>query len=344
MADEPSSEIVPPPLPVPVRPRRERLPGTYAGNYLEADPHPNRGALIIGGFFALALLIEVFELFTAIFSGYSLEVDLSSLIRVGLISLTLILLWAGVGWVRWPLAALAFFVGLHLVIQTAAANAGFYSQPSGLPADRPLPTPMSLSHQIESILPIMHGLIYLGLSAYLVFSSNVAAFIRQQKEKESGKAISVAPVASLCGLLLLTLCLMRPLCMAWRDAEQQRAVAFGDESVRAITEHWDYKAFDARADADYAAQWPLEAQKSVFGSLSPLGSLQKMDEHSLNLHGTLDGKDGSGGLEWRGYYLGQGAFEHGHGTMTLELHRGLFSPWRIASWSFRRDPVAVPGS
>ncbi len=334
MTDEPLSEPVPDSAPPPLpgyRPRRERLPGTYAGNYLQDDPDPTRGAVILGLLFGTAFLFEAFGHFTAIFSGFGALSDTGTLLRVGSASLALILFWVGVGWARWPLAALAFFLGVSLLIQTVAASAGYYDGRPGVILNySTTPDAAQLTHRVEGVALLARGVVYLGVSLYLVFSSNIASLAKHQQNR--AKAFSLVPVVTLGGLALLGLMAMRPLCEGWAAGQQKGGLVFGDDSIRAIAEHWDYQAFDARADPAFIEEWSAEAQRATFGSLAQFGAWQRMDAHSVKVRGGLE-RNGAG-FEWRGSYSGTAAFEHGRGVMTFEIRRGLFSPWRISSWSF----------
>ncbi len=327
MAEEISSTSdpgnVPPPLPSRpssmAGPRRQRLPGTYAGNYLQDDPNPASAAVILGALFAVAFVCEVARLFAEIFLGYSLETDAFALVRVALASLSLLLLWVGLDWARWPLAAGAFVFGAGLILRTMSQGT------------------LGLVQQPDELVSIPLGFLYLGIALYAGFSSNVTALAGRQREV--GKRFSVAPVICLGGLALLGLLGLRPLCLAWQAREQQQALAFADESVLAIGEHWDYRVFDERAAADYIAQWPVEAKKAVFHDMTRWGPIRRIDQHSIRVLRSLElGK----GIRWHGYYDSRDTTEHGLGSMSLEMERGLFSPWRITAWTLRPQQGTQP--
>ena len=296
------------------------MPGAYAGNDLQDDPNPTSGAVVLGGLFFVAFLGEATRLFVEIFSGYSLESDSFTWTRVGLVSLGLILLWVGVSWVRWVLAAGAFVFGAGLLVHSLIIGA------------------FNLLAGVPGIASILLGFIYLALALYTGFASNAAAFGTQQS-RQPEKALPAAPVVVMCGLFLALLLSMRMLCLAWHTVEERRALAFADESIQALAANWDPDAFDQRADPGISIRWPVLAKHAVFADLKRWGALRKIDDHSIRVHGGI----GVEGIEWRGYYNSENTLEHGHGSLSLELKRGVFSPWRITAWTFRsmdRKPPA----
>ena len=198
--------------------------------------------------------------------------------------------------------------------------------------------PDIIRHDAYAIASMPLGFVYLFVFVYLGFSSNVVAFAKGQRVP--GKGFSAVRVVLLCALALGGLAAMRPLALYWRSVEEKSALAFAEESVRAISAHWAPAAFDERADPQYVADWPVEAKKSFLQSLSRFGASRTLGEPRIRALGSFDVDHG---LRWHCGYAGDEIFEHGNATMTLELEHGVFTPWRITSWSLRpNDPNPPP--
>ncbi len=294
-----------------------RLPGTYAANYGD-DPNWKRGLIVLCTLFGVAATAEFFHAVFIVLSGQRGYPGLGDVARLCVEATVFLLLWVGWGWVRWVLVAVDFLFGAWYVIRTIA----------------PLPTDMMAAHPElrgpQGIAPMPQlalGVIYLVSAGYLAFSADVIGFVRHRREE--GRGWVVAPLAVIVAGFVALICCVEPLSAWWFERLRPDAGRFATESLRAISERWDVKEYEQRADADYLKTWAKEYRDPTFGTLAGLGPLQTMPEVKTSEgHSTLSPGSGSFLARYRCDF-GRVRCAHGDIVFGFVVSRHTLGPWRL---------------
>ena len=262
------------------------------------------------------------------------------LIRLALLYGVFLLLWLGQGWPRWVLAAVAFFYGGRLLVQVLTANDAALSVPKV--AGQPLPSDMLL------LVPVLaSGFLYLILSGYLAFSSDVIGFTRHRREE--GRVWVVLPVALLLAGFLLAMFASPWLYRTWLESQRPDAERSSRDTLRAIAEHWDPPTLNARSTPSFLVTWPAQPRNTTLATLAPLGPLRSTDQETFEFRSGFDPVRDSFVLTV--HYATWMRCEHGRAQADLTLVRDLFSPWQVDAFSpgmltldKPAEPAPVPAS
>ncbi len=286
------------------------------------DMNWRRGVFVLWTLFGLVAVAEACGLAFAFLSGSVSTVPLADLIRLGLLCGVFLLLWLGQSWPRWVLSAVAFFYGGRLIVQVLTANDAALSVPTV--AGQPLPSDTLL------LVPVLaSGFLYLILSGYLAFSSDVLGFTRHRREE--GRAWVVLPVTLGLAGFFLAVCISPALFRAWLENQRPDAERASRDTLRAIAEHWDPPTLNALSTPAFLVIWPAPPRNSTLATLSPLGPLRTTDQETFEFHSGFDRSQDNFLLTM--HYAAWMRCEHGRAQADLVLVRGLFGPWRVDSFS-----------
>ena len=336
MAAEPASPNDPPVAnPLPARPRTPRLPGMDAASFAP-DMNWRRGVAFLWLLVALTAVGEGLNAALYLLAGYAGYPAPADVTRLCLEGALFVALWLGWGWLRWPLAVIAFFQGGWLILWTVAAR--FASPVTEASTSTPV------AHGIDSIPPLFLGIVYLTLSFYLAFSVDVLDFLRHRREE--GRRWVVLPIVLLIAAYLITLFNAQPIYLHWLNHEKNAALDFAMQSLRAMSAQWDPEVYANRADPDVLATWPDADRSQTFASMRPLGPCMSIIRRKVSDHGSAMDKSRGGFVVDAECDLGRVQFTHGTAQFSLIVHRTFFGPWQLGQFvagDFQFDaPAAAP--
>ncbi len=312
-----------------------------------------RGLSILWSIFLLALLAEAFNAAFYLLAGKVSwppashlvfgSVDVGALpletIRLAMICTLFIGLWAGWGWLRWLLGVAAFLAGALLLVQVIQSyHAAPKFRKTGI-ADAPV------FSSIESLPKTALGILYLLMAGYVVFSYDVVEFVNHRRTRgRIWSALLVTVIVYPCMLLILG---AQPIYNFWLQKQRASALAFGEDTLRTMSDQWAGNCIDDRIDREFGKQFTPDGRKSTFANFKDLGHLTaanpvppmvitsvKPDPLQNIVPAPADistqvTKDESG-FQMNARYSTTGAtFEHGEVKFGFDLVRDLFGPWRI---------------
>ena len=339
MSDDPT----PPSEPRDPAPSAPAAPGTPGPRRIRSVPTPVRGAnllttstvgynedaswrrgitllwIVFGG---IALAEACYAVFGAL-GGYTLPVPPGfDLARVCLLCGVFLTLWFGWNWTRWILALFAFLFGLWLAVTLLRetdiqlqASAGTKGQPA--------------SAIIEKAPLVAASLLYLILSLYLTFGSDVPAFTKHRREE--GRGWIALPIALLLGAYVVAIMAVPNLVNLWVHQQQEAAKNFGRDTLRAISEHWDSATLMARCEDQLLQKIPPDSQKKMLVMYTPLGPLQNVIQESSHASSLFDAQEQR--FVVRGDYIALAQFAHGRDQFSFNVARSLFGPWQVSLYS-----------
>ncbi len=315
-----------------------RLPGTYAANY-GGDPNWKRGVTMLWLLFGLAAVAEFFQALFIILSGQRGYPGPGELARLGAEVVVFFLLWVGWSWVRWVLVAVDFLFGAWFIMRTIA----------------PLPTDLMAAHPelrvsagIATIPQLALGMIYLVSAGYLAFSADVISFVRHRREE--GRGWVAVPIALVTGAFVALVCSVEPVSLRVFEKWRPEAGQFAAESLQAMADHWDVKAYDQRADTDYLKTWHKQEREQTFGTLAGLGTMQGKPEPKTTLIRPALASNGGSFLVRYHCDFGRVKFAHGDIVLGYIVSRHMLGPWRLENLealdmhSNPEPAAAVPGA
>lgn len=309
--------------------KSSRLPGTYAANSGE-DMNWRRGVTVLWVLFGLAAVGEIFHgafYLLAGHAGWPLNRDA---VRVGVGSLVFLTLWLGWGWTRYLLVVVDFGFGIWMVVWSVAEHVAVGARPISAQQQ------MASSALIETLPELALGILYLVTAAYLAFSADMVDFARHRREE--GRGWVFVPVLALAAVYTLVVLTLQLPYRIWLGVQERGAQQFGDDTVRAMAEHWDPQTLTDRGDEAFLRAFPPEFRKSSMASLSPFGGLQRLEEARANALPTTVDASGFGFVEQYSYDVKRVDFAHGHAHFSFFLTRGLLGPWKLDN--FIVDQVA----
>ena len=314
-----------------------RLPGTYAANYGD-DMNWHRGVAVLWTLFGLAALGELVHAafyMLAGHAGWPLSYDLA---RVGVGALVFLTLWLGWSWTRWLLVVADFLFGMWLVIWVVAGHTASGQPPPGMEA-------VPGEALIETLPKLALGIIYLFTAGYLAFSADVIDFTRHRREE--GRGWVFIPVLVLVTIYVALVATAQVPYWLWIALQSKRAQTFGDETMHAMTDHWNSDALAAQGDEHFLQTWTPEFRGKALGSLAPLGTLQKLNGVSTAMLPTTVDDQGGGFLVQYRYDVQRVNFSHGHAHFNLLLTKHPFGSWRLDNFevddvNFDTAPKPLP--
>ena len=315
------------------RPRVPRLPGMEAESF-GGDMSWRRGVGFLWVLFALAAAGEALNALFYLLAGsagYPSPMDVGRLCAEGAL---FVALWLGWGWLRWPLAAIAFFQGAWLIVWLLNVR---FSHPV-LEGSTAVPP----GHRIDAMPPLFLGIVYGVMAFYLVFSADVLDFLRHRRE-ESRRWV-VLPVMIIVVAYLATLFDAQPMYLHWLTRERAKALPFAMDSLKAMSEKWDPQVYTARANADVLADWPEDQRTQTFASLQPLGPCLNIIRRKVTeRHSAMDPTRGGFVVNME-CDLGQVNFAHGDAQFSMVVTRTLFGSWQLGVFeagNFHFDPASA---
>ncbi len=348
-----------------------RPAGTYAASFGE-EHSPSRGLGILWTLFVAAMILEAVNAAFYLLAGKVSWPPLSHLVvgsgtvifpmetlRLAVVSTCFVGLWVGWNWLRYLLATVDFLSGLWLLVSMAASH---YSAPR-LRSVGAVGVPVY--SEIEAMPKIALGLLYLGTAAYVLFSVDLLAFTAHRRAHgRVWSAVLVTFFAYACVALVLG---AQPIYNAWLQTRRADAMAFGEDTLRKMSDAWDPTSLDDRIDPVFAQSFTPDGRKSTFANFKDLGRLRDANAAAplyvtsvrfdplQNLvpapSDVATGVTGDGlSFQVRARYNTTGAtFEHGRVQFGLDLARELFGPWRVVGLDAQqvnierpRPPAAIP--
>ncbi len=342
-----------------------RPPGTYAASFGN-EKSWSRGLAILWALFLLTMFLEMVNAAFYLLAGKISWPPLSHLLagstdlgvlpietgRLVLVCTLFIGLWVGWGWLRYLLATVDFLSGAWLVVRMIASyHAAPKFKATGI-ADMPVYS------SIESMPKIALGILYLGTAAYIVFSHDVLEFIAHRRARgRAWSAILVTVVSYGCLVLILG---AQPFYNLWLRSQRPGAVAFGEDTLRTVSQSWAGDSMDSRLDPEFAKKFNPNDRKATFDGFKALGQLQNANPApplvvttvqpnplqnivpapaDLFTRVTPDGYS----FQLTGRYNTTGAtFEHGHVQFGFDLVRDLFGPWQISGFDAQNVSIERP--
>ena len=289
-----------------------RLPGTYAANYGGDDMNWRRGVGVLWTLFALAATGEILRAAFYLLAGHAgwpLAYDVA---RVSIGAAVFVALWLGWGWTRWVLAVTDFLFGAWLTIMVVAGHMAQNAPDAVARGQLPPGDPI-----VETLPKLALGVVYLFTAGYLAFSADVVDFVRHRREE--GRGWVVVPVALLAAAYVALVVTAQVPYWFYVGAEVVGAKQFGDETLRAMCDHWNPDALGARGDEAFLTMWPDATRKSALASLSPLGGLKDFSKSHVKVDSTVI--DASGNRFSMRHHYGQEGVDsaQGHDRSNLVL-------------------------
>ena len=324
-------------VPTPVR--GTNLLTASSANYSE-DANWRRGITLLWILFGGIALAEACYVVFGAFDGYTLPVPPGfDLARVGLLCGVFLTLWFGWNWTRWILALFAFLFGLWLGVTLLRETDLQLQAGSGIPGQ-----PAS-SGLIEKAPLVAASLLYLILSLYLTFGSDVPAFTKHRREE--GRGWIVLPVALLLGAYVAALLAVPNLYSLWLHQQQEDAKNFGRDTLRAMAEHWDSATLMARCENQLLQRIPPDSQQKMLAMYTPLGPLQNVIQESSHTSSLVEYDPQEQRFVLRGDYTALAQFAHGRDQFNFNVSRPFFGPWQVSLYSEEglsvdRPPAPAP--
>ena len=321
-------------MPPPVT-RASRLPGTYAANSGGEDMNWRRGVGTLWVIFGLTAVLEFARASFQLLAGYTNWPSDGDVVRVGLSSLFFLTLWFGWGWTRWVLATVDFLCGMHALAWGIAGHMN--------PASAGAQAMRTASPLVGTVPSVGLGLVYLFTAAYVAFSADVLDFARHRREEGQGWVIG--PVLALVGAYMAVLFTLEVPYLVWIKAREGQARTFGDEMSRQMAQNWDPNSIAGVGDPTFNENWTPDFTKAAFGSLAPLGPLEKMGQVDLRPLATRFDLASGGFIMQYSYNLRQARFAHGTSNIGIFVVKPLFGPWEIDNLTMDEvhfDPQSAP--
>ena len=337
-------------------PSQERTQSSYVTG-VENERSWGRGLAILWALFLATLLLE---LLNAVFfvlagkAGWPVPIEAG---RLALVCTFFISLWTGWGWLRYLLATVDFLSGAWLLTDFVLSYRATPKFKAIGEAD------WTIYSSIETFPKIALGLLYLATAAYVLFSDDVREFVAHRRARGRVGSSLLAAIVSYGGMLLIFAA--QPFYAHWMLGQRADAQRFGDETLRAMAEHWDPTALDALLDPPYAKTFTKADRVSTFTPFKSLGTLKSitpgpvvartpMPQYPLqdkvpipqDIHSEADAA-GTGFEVTATYATTSVEFEHGRAPFGFDLVRDLFGLWRItklnvASVQYDQPPRPAP--
>ncbi len=341
-----------------------RPPGTYAASFGNEKSWA-RGLGILWTLFLLTMLLEGLNAAFYLLAGKISWPPMSHVMigsmdqilpvetaRLVLVCTLFIGLWVGWGWLRYVLATIDFLSGLWLVVgMIASYHAAPKFKATGI-ADVPVYT------SIESMPKIALGILYLLTAAYVILSHDVLEFVAHRRTNgRVWSAILVTIISYGCMVLILG---AQPFYNLWLNTQRPAAMAFGEDTLRTISQSWAGDSIDSRLDPEFAKSFTPNDRKATFAGFKPLGPLQSANTApplvvttvqpnplqnivpapaDLATQVTPDGYS----FQVNARYNTTGAtFEHGNVRFGFDLVRDLVGAWRIRGLDARDVKIDYP--
>ena len=323
---------MPPPL------RGPNLLTTSTAGYDE-DANWRRGVTFLWILFGLIACAEACHVAFSVLAGYASGLLVSDLIRVGVLCGVFLTLWFGWNWTRWLLVVFAFLFGAAQLVALMRLT-DLQLRVGAATASQPLPGDLLYNAPV-----LAAAVLYLLLAGYLGFASDVPAFTKHRREE--GRGWVAVPVALLLAAYVAVLFIVPMVCKLWFDGQRAGATKFGQETLWAISEHWDPAVFASRCDAELLAYFQEGDRQRMMASLAPLGPVQSATGEVGRLSSHFDA--GQQGFVLGGGYIAQGQFAHGKARVTFTLKRSFSGPWRVRlitvdNLSLNPAPPATPAA
>lgn len=272
--------------------------------------------------------------------GPVLPVDL---IRLVLVCTFFVGLWVGQGWLRYVFGLASLLSSVWVFSEVF----GSYHAMGKFKATGETAVPILSS--MENLPMIALAILYLVLAAYVFFSTDLQEFTLHRRANGRIWALLLATVVAFGGLAAI-IGAPQPYYNKWVQQQRDSAVAFGEDTLRKMSDAWDPTSIDDRIDPGFATGFTPAARQTTFANFKDLGRLQ--DAHTAPAAATAapapdplnkvppapadaplainHNPDGSVGQTHAHYDTTGATFEHGSVRFILDLVRDATGPWRIA--------------
>ena len=189
------------------------------------------------------------------------------------------------------------------------------------------------------------SILYLLIAGYVVLSHDVLAFIAHRRTRgRIWSALLITVVVYACMLLILG---AQPFYNLWLQQQRPGVLAYGENTLRTMSDRWAGDSIDDRIDPEFAKQFTPDGRQATFANFKDLGQLraanpapplglvsvrpdplQNLVPAPANIS-TSTTKDGSGFQVNARYNTTGATFEHGEVKFGFDLVRDLFGSWRV---------------
>ena len=331
-----------------------RTTSAYTSVTLGKERSWTRGIAFVWGLFLVAMALEALTAAFYVMAGKVGWPPLSylflshgpvlpvDLIRLALLCTFFVGLWVGQHWLRYAFALVSL---LSSVWVFACVFASYHAAAKFKATGQ---TDVPVLSQMELLPTIALAILYLVLAAYLFFSIDLREFTVHRRTNGRVWALGLATVVSF-GCLAAILIEPQPLYNNWLQKQRASAVAFGEDTLKKMSDEWSPTSIDDRIDPGFATGFTPAARQTTFANFKDLGRLRdahtapapilpppapdplhKVPAATPNAPLAIDhNPDGSVSQMHARYDTTGATFEHGSVRFILDLVRDPSGPWRI---------------
>ncbi len=298
-------------------PHRPRLPGTYAAHY-EREPSARVGRALLIAVIALDALSCAHTAVNLLLFG-AMEGLLILFTRAITFAVAYFAFWFGWAWPRWLLVVVNFFTGVTVILWT-----------------------LNLGGKASLGAGVLYGTgaLHLAAAAFFAFSTDLLAFIRQQRERRSASVL--APALVILGVYAAALPATWIGYDAWQGHMRRSSLAAAQDDVRAIGAGWSAAEVLRRASPEFRQHNPPggSLQWHCADIASRVGTLVTLDDSPLSQQYTLH-TDRMRGTYARAFYRFGFKGDRQSGIFSIDLSSDLAGGrWEIDGYSVRWEPSA----